>query len=121
MKNANPSSAMQGKYGEKLALDYLLSKGWKFITKNYRFKRSEIDLIMYDGSILVFIEVKFRTSQSFGHPEEFVSSNQQNKIHEAALRYLEEYKLDLPAIRFDIISILMTGDQAEIKLFKDAF
>jgi len=62
-----------GKRGEKLAEDHLISKGYKILKKNWRFKRAEIDIIAKDKEgILVFVEVKTRSYTYYGEPEVFV-------------------------------------------------
>jgi len=78
---------------------------------------SEIDIIAEKENCLIFVEVKTRSSSAFGHPEEFVSRNQQKKILEAADFYIE--KQDWQGdIRFDIISIIQGQDPVHLK---DAF
>ena len=65
------SNKIKGKYGEEIAVNYLIKNGCKIVEKNYRFSRyGEIDIIALDGSILCFIEVKTRTSDRFGRSEE---------------------------------------------------
>lgn len=109
-----------GKRGENLALQYMADKGYDFITQNYHFRKSEIDLIFVKDLLLIFVEVKYRSSQDFGLPEEMVSEKQKDLILEAAENYILEnnWKYD---IRFDIISILAVKDQVEISHFEDAF
>ena len=66
-----------GLEGEQLASDYLKNKGWIIHEMNYRFSRSEIDLIAAKNDLLIFVEVKTRTNTSFGLPEEFVDEKKQ--------------------------------------------
>lgn len=108
----------RGKKGEQHAEDYLLKQGFTVLERNYRHKRAEIDLIVRKEQLLVFVEVKYRTSVSFGFPEEFVSEAQAGRIKEAAENYLELVRWN-GAIRFDIIAI--SGDRLEIEYFQDAF
>lgn len=109
-----------GKKGEDLAANYLQQKGYRILSRNYRFKKSEVDIICKKNDLLVFVEVKTGSSLKYGQPEVFVSLNQQRAIIRAAEEYLVEtnWKSDL---RFDIISIFMKGEEAEIEHLKDAF
>ena len=111
-------SKAKGKYGEELAERFLLKQGFEILEKNYRHKRSEIDLIgLKDNELLVFFEVKFRSSSDFGDPETFVSDTQIKKIKEAADDYIHGINWQKD-IRFDIISI---DQNDQIEHFEDAF
>lgn len=112
-----PSNKYKGDKAEKLATNYFLKLGYSVLKKNYRYKRSEIDLIVCKENLIIFIEVKYRSSIGFGQPEEFVSENQKIKILEAADEFihLNNWKGN---IRFDIIAI---NAQNELEHFKDAF
>ena len=118
MKN---STIITGKEGERIARYFLEEKGYTCLKENYRYKRCEIDLIMtnHNKDTLVFIEVKFRKNKSFGEPENFVSTSQENRILEAAEIFIEELNWK-KHIRFDIISITDSSPQ-EIEHFEDAF
>lgn len=109
-----------GKRGEGLCAEYLLSKGYHILSRNYRHKRSEIDLICQHDELLVFVEVKSRTSVKFGYPESFVSEKQQQAIIRAAEHYLYEEKW-MGDIRFDVVAILFANGETKIEHFKDAF
>jgi len=108
-----------GLEGEQLAADYLLSKGFKILEMNYRYKRSEIDIICSKGDLLVFVEVKVRTNTNYGLPEDFVDEPKSVRIVQGADQYIEENDWT-GQIRFDIISIIKK-DKAELKHFEDAF
>lgn len=107
-----------GKEKEKLAEHYLEAKGYRILERNFYARGGELDLIAKDAEYLVFIEVKYRSADSKGHPLEAVDFRKQNKIRFAAQYYM--YKNQLPEdtpCRFDVVSIL--GE--EITLVKDAF
>lgn len=109
-----------GKKGEDLACDFLANNGYELIVRNYRFKRSEIDIICKLENLLVFVEVKARSSRTYGEPESFVSESQQIAITRAAEHYIME--LDWTGdIRFDIVSIIKSYKETEILHLKDAF
>lgn len=110
-----------GKKGEKLAQDYLWANGYEILETNYRFEKAEIDIIAQKDDTLVIIEVKTRSSASFGFPEEFISTKKEQLIFEATEGYIEEKAISLP-IRFDVISILKKENNTlEVEHFKDAF
>jgi putative endonuclease len=106
-----------GSRGEDLAEEYLLKKGFKILERNFRFKRSEIDLIGEKDGCIVFFEVKTRKNGIYGNPEEAVNAKKLNKIKEAAEEYL--YQLDWQGnVRFDILSILL-GKSNSIEHLRD--
>jgi len=109
-----------GKKGEDLACDFLTNLGYKIVARNYRFKRSEIDVICKGSDVLIFVEVKTRSSRNFGEPESFVSASQQKAINRAAEGYLSESDWS-GDIRFDIISIVKSNHEEEVFHIKDAF
>jgi len=113
------STIKTGNRGEDLAADFLQKKGFEVITRNYRYKHSEIDLIAKQGNLLVFVEVKTRSSSSFGEPEAFVDSKKASKIFEGAEQYVFENNWN-GNIRFDIISVKI-GNSEEVVHFEDAF
>ncbi len=97
-----------GKLGENLAAKYLKKHGTKVIKLNYRQKSGEIDIIARDKKTLVFVEVKTRKSTRFGQPFEAVTPKKQAQISRVALDYITRNKLSDQAVRFDVISILIT-------------
>ncbi|MEL7146188.1 MAG: YraN family protein [Bacteroidota bacterium] len=105
-----------GESGELQALHYLKKNGFQILERNYRYRKAEIDIICSKGQTLIFVEVKKRKNSTYGHPETFVSANQQKQIINAADHYL--YAIDWHHnIRYDIIAI--TGDQ--LYHIRDAF
>lgn len=109
-----------GKYGEQLALDYLLKNDFVVLEKNYRNKIGEVDIISYDKDILVFIEVKTRIGNGFGHAYESVNSRKQKKIANTALMYIQRNKLHDVQVRFDVIEVYPMEKEI-INHFENAF
>ncbi|WP_420388392.1 YraN family protein [Roseivirga sp.] len=109
-----------GKRGEAMAEIELRQKGYKILQRNFRYGKSEIDLIVQGEGLLIFVEVKTRSSNSFGFPEDFVGKNQQEAIIRAANYYVEEsgWKGD---IRFDIVAVVVKQTTIQIEHLKDAF
>ncbi len=115
------STKERGRDGEDIALNYLRKQGYRIIERNYRCRYGEIDLIAKDGKTLVFVEVKSRRSTAFGAPEEAVGAAKQKKISNVALWYLQEKNISNHSARFDVVSILSTGQDQVIELIRDAF
>ncbi len=99
----------QGAKGEELAINFLKSKNYKILEKNYSNKIGEIDIIAQDKGVLVFIEVKARETLAFGRPCEAVDFRKQHKLRMTAQAYLQFKKTPYVDCRFDVIEIL--GDQ----------
>jgi len=91
-----------GRKGEKLAIDYLLSDGYSVLETNYRFSRAEIDIIAKKNNILVFVEVKSRSSIKYGLPELAVSEKKVILLMDAAYHYMEKVNHQWE-IRFDVV------------------
>ena len=106
-----------GKTAERIACDYFEKLGFEVAEMNYRHRRSEIDLIVLNNGLLIFVEVKYRSSNKFGNPEDFVTDNQIRSILKAADEYVHSINWN-KNIRFDIISINRKG---ELMHFEDAF
>ncbi len=110
-----------GRKGEETALRFLKKKGFRIIEKNYVCKMGEMDIIAKEKDILVFVEVKTRTSTLFGPPQLAVNSSKQRQLSKVALNYLKEKQLGDVKARFDVVAILLGARGEEIELIKDAF
>lgn len=100
-------SPLIGNHAERFAQHYLESQGLTFISKNYRCKSGEIDLIMQDNDELVFVEVKYRNNQSHGSAVEYFHKNKQKKFVSAVMHYMQQKNLN-PSIvphRIDLVGI----------------
>ncbi|MCU0384258.1 MAG: YraN family protein [Cyclobacteriaceae bacterium] len=109
----------KGMKAEEEAANFLRGKGYEIVERNYRHKHAEIDIIATKGNVLVFVEVKSRSSLKFGMPEDFVDDRKAKKVMEGAEAYLIEKNWQGP-IRFDVIAI-HAGKQNEIEHLEDAF
>jgi putative endonuclease len=110
-----------GRKSEALAAKYLKKLGYKFITKNYRTKLGEIDIIAKDRGTLVFVEVKARQSAQYGSPKAAVTHQKQKKISMVALAYLKSTRQMQTAARFDVVSIDYSQGRPVIEVIKNAF
>lgn len=109
-----------GVTGEKLAASYLAQNGYNIVATNYRYQRAEIDLIVQKNNLLVFVEVKMRSSDRHGYPEEAVQQKKIDLFLLAADAYIYQTNW-LHDIRFDIIAISGTPTAFEVHHIKDAF
>jgi putative endonuclease len=110
-----------GKKGEELALRFLKKNGYRIIGRNYVCKMGEMDIIAREKDTLAFIEVKTRTSNTFGPPQLAVNSSKQRQLSKVALNFLKEKHLEDVKARFDVVAILLGSKGEEIELIKDAF
>jgi len=103
---------------EELAVRYLEKKGFQILERNYRCRFGEIDLIARDGRTLVFLEVKYRSSNTCGSPAEAVTRGKQKTICRVADWYCMVHRVsECQPCRFDVVSI--SGKKIEV--IKNAF
>jgi putative endonuclease len=110
-----------GRKGESLAKAHLESAGYKILNENWRHGRAEIDLVATKDGLIIFAEVKTRTGNFFGEPEDFVDARKQKMLFKAADEYI--YLLNHQGeVRFDIISVLFDKQKNyTLKHIEDAF
>lgn len=110
-----------GQQGEQAAADYLLALGYTLVWRNYRYGRAEVDLIMQlGGELLIFVEVKTRSTTQFGYPETFVTERKRQLFRLAAEQVQEELNWQ-GDIRFDVLAVLLGTRSFRIEHFEDAF
>jgi len=109
-----------GKIGEEKATNYLIEKGFVILEKNWRFQKSEIDLIAQKQNLLIAVEVKTRSSLGFGMPQDFVNTKKIKLLSIAFNKYIVSKNIDLDA-RFDIIAVYFDGEKYNIEHIEDAF
>jgi len=109
-----------GAKGEDTAAEFLASNGHTILARNYKHGKCEIDIISTDEAFTVFTEVKTRSTDYFGYPEESVDKKKRKKIRRAAEEYMYEKGLDTN-IRFDIVSITVVNGKMKVYHIKDAF
>ena len=109
-----------GKIGEDLAVDFLQKEGYLIAERNWRFKKAEVDIIAKKNGVLAVVEVKTRSSNYFGDPQDFIKSKKIKLLVEAVDQYVNSKELDVE-VRFDIIAITKQRENFEIVHLKDAF
>jgi putative endonuclease len=103
-----------GAWGEQAAADYLSRQGYAILTRNLRTPHGEIDILARQGDLLVFVEVKTRTSRTFGFPEDSVTPRKQEHMLAAAGYYLQDHPESGDNWQFDVISIERGPDREPV-------
>jgi putative endonuclease len=111
-----------GRIGEDMAHRFLQARGCTAVARNYRTLSGsgEIDLIVWDGGKLAFIEVKTRASDEFGPPESAVDAEKRERVQRAARDYVRRAEIAWRDTRFDIVSIVL-DQPPRIEWLRDAF
>jgi putative endonuclease len=110
-----------GREGERLAELFLKKKGYKLVERNYRCRGGEVDLILLDRKVVVFVEVKTRTDDIFGSPFEAVEPRKQRRMILAAQLFLHQKKLHERDARFDVVGISWFGVEPRVEHIQNAF
>ncbi|WP_245649870.1 YraN family protein [Vibrio nereis] len=105
----------KGQYYEAAAERHLSACGLELIERNFLTKSGEIDLVMRDGTAIVFVEVRYRSSQAFGHAAETVTYRKMQKLQKAANVWLMKQGMSIYStdFRFDVVAIHQQGQQIE--------
>ncbi|PDO11222.1 MAG: YraN family protein [Candidatus Reconcilbacillus cellulovorans] len=104
--NARTNRRKVGREAERAAGEFLEKLGYRLLERNWRCPEGEIDIVAMDGDILVFVEVRSRTSDRFGTPAESVDERKRRRIRAAARRYLYDTRcFGAYRIRFDVVAV----------------
>jgi putative endonuclease len=108
LRREDPKHAW-GARGEDLAQRYLQKRGYRVVARNWRAEdgSGELDLVAWDKTTLVVVEVKTRASAEFGLPEEAVNAVKRDHLARTAARYAREADVPFDNVRFDIVSVLL--------------
>ena len=109
-----------GKEGELIAVDHLTKKGYEILETNYRFLKAEVDIIAKKKSTYIAVEVKMRSDDHFGLPQEFIKPGQIKNIVKAMDAFMQEHELQ-GEVRLDVIAITGTPANFRIEHLEDAF
>ena len=109
-----------GKLGEEMAVDFLQQNGYEILETNWTFQKAEIDIIAQKEMTIVVVEVKTRSSDAFGLPQDFVRPKKIQLLVKAINEYVTANDLDV-SVRFDIIAIAKAGNDYKIQHIPDAF
>ena len=109
-----------GHEGEDIAAEYLEQKGYEVLDRNWHCGHKDLDLVVAKDNMVVFVEVKTRTSTDYGDPQTFVDDRKIRRIVNSADAYLRFKCIDMD-VRFDIISIVVDGGEFKVKHIEQAF
>ncbi|MCF6296796.1 MAG: YraN family protein [Flavobacteriaceae bacterium] len=109
-----------GELGEQLAVNFLIKNGYQIKERNWRFQKAEVDIIAQKENILAIIEVKTRSTDYFGDPQDFIKQKKINLLLKAIDEYVISKDLDVE-VRFDVIGIIKTENKTKIEHLEDAF
>ncbi len=111
-----------GKTGEDIACRELRRRGYEILTRRFRTRLGELDIVARDGATIVFVEVKTRTNANFGTPSEAVTALKQRKVWLMATDYLHRQGLHDRPCRFDVVAIRIDEDgRREVEVLRGAF
>jgi putative endonuclease len=110
-----------GKQGEALAVKHLKQQGYEIICVNYKTRLGEIDIIARDKDTIVFIEVKSRSSSTYGSAKEAVTPDKQKRISKNALYYLKTTSQMSARARFDVVAVHTSNETCTVEIIKNAF
>ena len=117
-----PFQLSLGRRGEMIAWNYLQGQGYQILEKNYRCPLGEIDVVAKKDRRLSFIEIKTRTDDGFGRPEESVHEVKQRKLAQVGAFYLKKNKLTDTSASFDVLAITLNPPAApKFRLISNAF
>lgn len=111
-----------GGWGERQAERYLVDKGYRVVERNVRTEYGEIDLVAQEGDVLVFVEVKTRSSSTYGYPEEAITEKKEAHLMESAQAYLQANPEGAQDWRIDVVAVRgrAGGQSIEITHFENA-
>lgn len=117
-----PGRREQGRYGEAVAEAYLREQGFRILARNLHLRHAEIDLLALEGRTLCIVEVRLRSSDRFGTPEESIDARKRRRLARAAAVLLARGGLPrFSTVRFDVVSVRRCDGGVSVRLLRDAF
>lgn len=110
-----------GDDGERATAALYRSRGYRVVARNWRSKLGELDLVVERSGVLVFCEVKTRSSSAFGGGYEGVTEAKQRKVRQLAEAFLSQTRMRPAACRFDVASVALARGAPHVEIFEDAF
>ena len=105
-----------GQLGEKLAQDFLKERGYQIVETNYRSPDGEVDIIVSKDDVLVFVEVRTKSSRMFGTPEESVTPRKRKKLVLVAQDYIQTHDLPESAWRIDFVAVEVNSNGNPLRI-----
>ena len=116
-----PANPALGRWGEARAAEHLQGRGFTILHRNFRFRRNEIDLIVRQGALVVFVEVKARAGAAFGHPLDAVTRRKRREIERVARAWVQRHGRPGDEYRFDAIAVRDGPSGAELLHVENAW
>lgn len=112
-----------GDLGEDLAAKFLARRGYEILTRKYRSKFGELDIVARDKDTLVFVEVRSKSSSEYGLPQETIDGRKKERLRRVAVSFQARFSLLDYNSRFDCVAVVFgdNGKVENIELIKDAF
>jgi len=110
-----------GKRGEDLACDELRRLGYTIVDRRFRTRCGELDIVARDGIVVVFVEVKARSTCNFGHAFESVTWQKRHRLRRMAASYLFMKRLSGVACRFDVVAVTGKAEPFNVQVLQGAF
>ena len=121
-RSSHPDRRARGRYGEAVAEEYLREHGFRIVARNVHLRHAEIDLVALEGETLCIVEVRLRSSDRYGTPEESVDWRKRRRLARAARLLLARGNLPRFArVRFDVVAVRPTARGPAVALLRDAF
>ena len=116
---------IKGKFGEDYTANYLINKGMKIISRNFRRKGGELDIVALDGRMLVVVEVKTRKFGSLTDGLDAMTVTKRRNIIRTSQRFIDETDVDFDEMRFDVAELTLATEKVpevlEFSYYEDAF
>lgn len=109
-----------GREGEDIAAKYLEQKGYAVLDRDWHCGHKDLDLVVTKDNTIVFVEVKTRTGNEWGDPQDFITDRKIRRIVNSADAYLRFNQIDMD-VRFDVISIVAEGGEYKVEHIEQAF
>jgi putative endonuclease len=103
-----------GRHGEQVAADHLQARGMRVIDRNWRCSHGELDLVLRDGDETVFVEVKTRAGDGYGHPFEAITARKLARLRRLALAWCDAQEAPTGRIRIDAVAVLAPSNAPAI-------
>ena len=110
-----------GKTGEDHACAALEAGGSEILARRYRTRHGEIDIVACDGAVVVFVEVKARTTDRFGGAAAAVTRSKQHRMGQMAVHFLARHRLHDRPCRFDVVTVEFNGGSPRVEIYRNAF
>lgn len=110
-----------GKYGEDVAASFLQDRGYSILERNWRCEIGEIDLIAKHKESLVFVEVKTRSGQGFGHPFEAITKSKVARMRQLAAQWTITHEFSGLSLRLDAIAVLVQDGKVAVEHIKRVY